>query len=280
LEKVKNIFKDTCVLVTGNINSDENDFEKIKSVALHNKPIFDKCKMMVVIYNKMPEITDEELIRVNNFYKENFENCYIIPDWANRGWQIGHADQDKVGFSFVQHNFSDVKFIFKVSHDVLVTDEILDISVDEDSKFLYQPAINLMDLIQHFEGDVDRYYDEFNKKSHIDWLSPQTTHYILSTDIDYPYCSSQELHDRYKKWIEKGAFNVSQTLVMADEHELSKSILRNKFKRQMLISKNEFINILKCIQENNIGDPSLKNVFISEIGICHWQYKNQEVIKY
>ena len=48
----------------------------------------------------------------------------------------------------------------------------------------------------------------------------------------------------------------------------------------MLISKNEFINILKCIQKNNIGDPSLKNVFISEIGICHWQYKNQEVIKY
>ena len=56
MEKITDILKDTCVLVTGNINTDENDFEKIKAVALHNKPIFDKFKMMVVIFNKVPEV--------------------------------------------------------------------------------------------------------------------------------------------------------------------------------------------------------------------------------
>ena len=48
----------------------------------------------------------------------------------------------------------------------------------------------------------------------------------------------------------------------------------------MMFDKNTFTNVLSLMQKYNIGDPTLKNVYIDRIGMCHWQFSDREVISY
>ena len=46
----------------------------------------------------------------------------------------------------------------------------------------------------------------------------------------------------------------------------------------MMFTKEVFFKIMDFIVKNNVGDTTLKNVYLSDIGFCHWQFPDKEVI--
>jgi len=272
--KVKDILDKTAVLICGNLSL-ENNLEKHTKIAEHNTPIFNQFKMVVSIFNKTSDFSDSDLESLNNILK-HFYKSTTLTDWSNRGHQIGYVDLDKTGISFIKDNFKNIKYVFKVDADYLVNDNFLELEMDNNTQFFYQPSVNLKDLGDF--GDIEKYYDLFRSDNYDDGLCPATNNFIVSTEIDFLYEDSNTIKSLYDKWVDMGYENSNQNLVLAAEHSLSKSIQRNKFKRQMMFDKVTFNNVLKLMQTYNIGDPTLKNVYINKIGMCHWQYSNQEVI--
>ena len=102
--KVKDILDKTAVLVCGNL-SKENNLNKHKYITEHNKPVFDKFKMVVSIFNKTSDFQDKEL-QILNRMMQYFYKSIVLTDWSNRGHQIGYIDLDKTGFAFIKDNFN------------------------------------------------------------------------------------------------------------------------------------------------------------------------------
>tara|TARA_R100000152_G_C6768015_1_gene193346 strand:+ start:259 stop:1095 length:837 start_codon:yes stop_codon:yes gene_type:complete len=276
--KIKDILNKTAVLICGNLSS-ENNLDKHEKIAEHNKPIFNQFKMVVSIFNKTSDFKDSDLETLNNMMR-HFYKSTTLTDWSNRGHQIGYVDLDKTGFSFIKDNFKDIKYIFKVDADYLVKDTFLNLDMDKDTDFFYQPSVNLYALVNECGSDVDKYYNEFNEFDYKDGLCPATNNFIVSTKMDFLYEDSDTIKNLFDKWVGMGYENSDQKLVLAAEHSLSKSIKRNNFKRQMMYDFDTFNKVLLLMNKHNIGDPTLKNVYIDRIGMCHWQFSDREVISY
>ena len=273
--KINDIIDKTAVLICGNLST-ENNLEKHKIIAEHNKPVFEKFKMVVSIFNKTSDFNDDDLNTLNNMLKYIY-NSTTLTDWSNRGHQIGYVDLDKTGFSFIKDNFKDIKYIFKIDADYLVKDLFLDLEIDKDTDFFYQPSVNLRDL-NDFDNNINKYYELFQEDNYRDGFCPATNNFIVSTKMDFLYEDSGTIKSLFDEWIAMGYENSNQNLVLAAEHSLSKSIKRNNFKRQMMYDFDTFNKILSLMNEYSIGDPTLKNVYIDRIGMCHWQFSDREVI--
>ena len=96
--KINDIIDKTAVLICGNLST-ENNLEKHKIIAEHNKPVFEKFKMVVSIFNKTSDFNDDDLNTLNNMLKYIY-NSTTLTDWSNRGHQIGYVDLDKTGYRF------------------------------------------------------------------------------------------------------------------------------------------------------------------------------------
>tara|TARA_B100000287_G_scaffold253138_1_gene237832 strand:- start:2890 stop:3714 length:825 start_codon:yes stop_codon:yes gene_type:complete len=273
--KVKDILKDTTVLIAGHID-EENDYEKLSLIIDNNKDVINKFKSVVCIFNRSEKFLDNQVEDIAKLLKDGYNNCTVLIDWVNRGHQIGHVDLDRKGFSFIKNNY-DSKYILKLSGDILISDPFLEIDIDEDVDFLYQPSINIPDALKY----GDSYFEEFNKSLDFnDGLCPQTIFYILSTKVDFPYEDSLKVDNKYDKWVGLGYKGTNQNLVLAAEHSLNKCIIRNNFKRKMMVSEKDFKSILNYMGTHNNNDSTLKNIYITKIGLCHWQHKLNKVVNW
>jgi len=271
--KLKDLKNDICLLVAGNIN-EEMDYEKITLTMEHNESVFNEFGKIVFVLNSHESSNSREAEKVVAFLKLKFPESVILFDFANRGHQIGHVDLDKIGFFYIKNNLKSMKYTFKLSIDILVKDILLNLNIDEDTDFFYQPSINLVD----YQKYNDIYYREFTKDNFSDGLCPQTIFYMLSNKVDFPYEKNEVIDKNYDDWIRRGYKGVDQKLVLACEHSLNKSIIRNKFKRQSMIDESTFYKIINYMISTNNSDCTLKNIYIPEIGVCHWQYKNKETL--
>tara|TARA_Y100000593_G_scaffold79056_1_gene146934 strand:- start:394 stop:1227 length:834 start_codon:yes stop_codon:yes gene_type:complete len=273
--KIIDIVDVTSILVAGHIDS-EMSYDKVKLVMENNSSLFNKFNNTVFVLNKNSDVSESEIEEVIECIKEYIDNPVIIFDHANRGHQIGHVDLDKLGFSYIKNNISNMKYMLKFSIDILVKENFLEINIDEDTDFLYQPSINLVDYDKYGESYYNLFRDEYKK------TNPQTIYYILSTKADFPYEDGKTIDNNYDDWIDKGYKKVSQNLVLASEHSLNKSVIRNNFKKQMMVNRDEFNKILNFMvnyfKVTGNSDCTLKNIYIPELGICHWQFKHEVVI--
>ena len=254
-------------------------FDKITKIVEHNKTVFDQFSMVVTIFNKYPGLEDNEMNKLNKYFKKTFKKCFTLIDWSNRGHQFGYIDLDKKGFSFVKNNFEDIDYIFKIDSDYLVKGEFLELDMGKDTDFFYQPSINIPDLNKY--GNIQKYYEYFIDENYFvgdSGLNPQANNYILSTKMDTPYQQSDKVKKAYDTWVERGYDKVNQNVAIACGHSLTKSMVRNRFNRKMMFTKEAFFKVMDFIVKNNVGDTTLKNVYLSDIGFCHWQFPDKEVI--
>ncbi len=267
--KIKNIIGNFTFLICGMVN-EENNLEKIKYIVQNNKHIIDQCKNLVVILNKSPEISDDELNKVFNLYKTTFKNCIILRDHINRGHQIGHVDLDKTSIFFIKNNLN-TEYTLKASIDVLLSDDLLNIDVDC-SDFIFLPAACINDIYTN-QNKIEANH---NKKINYDDSQPhyQTWFYILKNKYDDVFESNDIIQMNFDEWVKKGYKDVSQNLVLAAEHSLIKFTIKNNIKRCSLMSEKRFHEYIEFIKKYSISDGSMKNIFFVNEGILHWHNKN------
>jgi len=269
--KIRDIKDQICLLIAGNIN-DEMDHDKVSLILEHNEQFLNNFDNKVFCLNRYNSIPSSEVDKTVNLIKNKVPDSIMLFDVANRGHQIGHVDLDKIGFFYIKNNIKKCKFTLKMSIDMLVKDKFMDLEIDDNIDFFYQPSINLDDYAKY----NDIYYKEFIKNDFFHGLCPQTIFYMMSNEIDFPYEAEEVIDKCYDDWIQKGYRGVDQKLVLACEHSLNKSIIRNKFNRQSMFDENTFYKIINYMIKTKNNDCTLKNIYVPETGICHWQHKYED----
>ena len=269
------IVQNGTVMITGTILPDK--MEMISGILENNMNIFSKFSNIVVMLNVVDETGEIYL----NEYKDLMDdlvygsnkkiNLYYLRDYINRGWQFGTIDMERTAYDFVSENLS-TGAVLKVDFDMYLEEALLKVDVS-DAEIMIMPSIGYSTVVEEYHSDFDKLMELY------DTIDPQSTSYIVLHPMDYLYTEPSWLNRKYKEWVLNPVGNGPHHIGVACEPLLKQSFIRNNFRMKNMISKKSFRTLLETIAEYKIVDPSHKQLFFSECGICHLYDDKLPIIK-
>ena len=160
----------------------------------------------------------------------------------------------------------------KADFDMYIEDTILSIDVS-DAEVMIMPSIGYATVGEQYHADYNKLMELYDN------ISPQSTLYLILHPMDYLYGEPNWLNRKYREWILNPIGNGPHHIGVACEPLLRESFERNNFRIKNMISKESFRKLLETIYEYKIVDPSHKNLFFEEVGICHLYDDAQNIIK-
>jgi hypothetical protein len=264
---LKNLINKSVYGTIGYIAS-QDDIDLLERYILYNLPVLKEFKKIVVAtnYKNYPEFTSEN----TQLWKKYFLNCVIIDLEINRGPNFGYCDLDDAVFDYCKEN--DIEWLCKSANDMIIQESILEKQIEE-ADFYYTPSVGYSALFSPHNVDVKKVYDTS------EYFYPQTNFYFINifkinylNDKDHVteiYNKVQTVLDYNGKAWEYG-FKSCEVL-------LKECVEKNNLLNFNLISREKFNILLKLIKDNQMCDPSHKNIMIE--GICHYPYIDQQVIE-
>lgn len=269
--KLIDVAKDSIILLTGTIIPEK--MEMIGRILLNNVEVFNNFRAIVTVLNVIDDYGESHLTTyrqlINNVVNHNTE-IYHLRDYVNRGWQFGTMDLEKTGYDYIKSNFKKSP-ILKLDFDMYLENKILDLNIDT-VDVMIMPSIGYATVVEQYKYDVDKLLEYYNI------IPPQSTIYLILNKLDYLYSSTDWLNKKYKEWILNPIGNGPHHIGIACEPLLQESFKRNNFRIKSMLSTESYKKLLEVIAEKRIVDPSAKNIFFSEVGICHLYDDNQIII--
>lgn len=245
--------------------SSQDDLDLLEQYIIFNLPVLKEYKQIVVTtnYKNYPELTEEN----TQLWKKYFPKCVILDSELNRGHNFGTADLDNTLFDWCKEN--NIKWLCKSANDIIIQEKILNKEID-DADFYYLNGIGYGGMTQ-YNFNFNRIVNEnFYPQTNFYFINVSKTDYLNDKDhVTEIYNKVQDISDYNGKAWEYG-FRSCEAL-------LRECIERNKLFKYHLISQEKYNILLKLIKDNNIHDPSHKNIMIE--GICHYPYPEQTVIE-
>jgi hypothetical protein len=271
---IKDILKETTAMICGRIDSKENCLDKMRGMMEFNRSVLEACHSIVLVLNRGTDISESQMIEAGNMYRENFNCSFLIqPHPIGMGHQVGHVTLDKTGYLFAKNNLGS-KYTLKLCNDILVSDNFLDIEIEE-ADIYYLPAVATHEIIQRYDLAKQQ---SLLKTNYIDSpLTYQSWLFIASNDTDVLYESDEEIERVFRTWNINQ--DIKQSKVLCAEHSLTKWSVYNKLKRHSLYTPTQFDNYCRFVTSHQIYDGSLKNVMLKTIGITHFHFSSQHVIE-
>jgi hypothetical protein len=271
---IKDILKETTAMICGRIDSKENCLDKMRAIMEFNRPVLKACHSIVLVLNRGADISENQMIEVGNMYRENFDCSFLIqPHPIGMGYQVGHVTLDKTGYLFAKNNLGS-KYTLKLCNDILVSDNFLDIEIEE-ADIYYLPAVATHEIIQRYDLAKQQ---SLLKTNYIDSpLTYQTWLFIASNNTDFLYEPDEDIERVFRTWNINE--DIKQSKVLCAEHSLTKWSVYNKLKRYSLYTPTQFDNYCRFVTSHQIYDGSLKNVMLKTIGITHFHFSSQHVIE-
>jgi hypothetical protein len=246
--------------------SSQDDLDLLEQYILYNLPVLKEYKQIIVATNYK---NYHVFVNKNTqLWKKYFPNCVLLDLKINRGHNFGTADLDNIIFNYCKEN--NIEWLCKSTNDIILEEQILDKEIQE-TDFYYLNGIGY--------GGMTKYSFDFNKIIDEDFY-PQTNFYFLNI-LKCDFLNKKEYLDE--------TYNHIQSIQEYDgkiwnhipgwscEDFLKQCIKRNNLSIYHLIPLKKYTMLLQLIKDNNIHDPSHKNIMIE--GICHFQYPNQQIIK-
>jgi len=262
--KLKEIISESVYGTIGYIGSID-DISTLESYIIYNLPIIKEYKQVIVAtnYKNYPELVEEN----TKLWKKYFPDCVLINSEINRGHSFGTADLDDLVFDYCKEN--NIKWLCKVSNDVILQETILDIDINE-ADFYYFNGTSYTDIVvSNFDYDKlysERFYPQTNffliDVSKCDYLNDKN--YVNET-YDYVH-SIPSYKGRPWEYVKDWSCELFARYCVE----------RNNLIKYHLLTRKKHDKLCKIIELYKIGDPSHKNIMIE--GVCHFQYPNQEII--
>lgn len=268
--QIKEVLKDTSVMICGRIDNAENNVEKMAGMLEYNKSVLSACRGVVLVLNRDPAVPEDDVTAIFNLYKQTFKDCYLLqPHPVGMGHQVGHVTLDKTGYLFAKNNIG-TGYTMKLCNDIMLSEKFLDLEVEK-SDLYYIPSVG-----------INHIADKWNEVKNISSLTSgyedlmynyQSWFFIATNNTPVLYESDEEVERVFRMWDVKS--DVKQSRVLSAEHSLTKWSVQNKLTRYSLYSSQEFDNYCKYVMSHRIGDGSLKNIMIEPHGITHTHFVNQ-----
>ena len=259
---VKEIFNKSICGQMGYIGS-QNDIDLLEGYILYNLEILKGFKQVIVSTNFGSPLQKEN----SELWKRHLPNCVLLDSKVNRGHNHGYVDLENMLFDWCKDN--NEKWLCKVSNDIVLTQDILNVEVPE-ADFYYINALGF--------GGMNQYNYDFDRMVSEDF-NPQGNFYIMNIDkCDY-------ISD--KKYLDE-TYDYIQTIPNYNgkiwehikgwtcERFLGNCVKRNNLITHHLIPEVKYRKLLKIVLDNQIHDCSYKNIMIE--GVCHFQFPDKNIL--
>jgi hypothetical protein len=268
--QIKEVLAETTAMICGRIDKTENNIEKLAGILEYNKPVLAACDSVVLVLNRDPAVSEDEVTTIFDLYKQTFENCYLLqPHPVGLGHQVGHVALDKTGYLFIKNNLQ-TKYTMKLCVDIMLSDKLLKLEVGE-ADLYYLPSVSLGDATNKWSVVKN---DSLVVQGYSGWnYNYQTWFFIATNDTPFLYEPDEVIERVFRAWDFTG--DVNQSKVLCAEHSLVRWSINNNLKRFSLFSPHEFDNYGRYVMRNRIVDGSLKNVIIEPQGITHAHFMGQ-----
>jgi hypothetical protein len=253
---------------TGYVSS-QDDINQLERYILYNLPVL---KEFINIITSTTYVSDDYELRIQleNTWRKYFPNSIHIDAGISRGHSFGTADNDNNIFDYCKNN--NIEWLCKSANDMILQESILNKGIEE-ANFYYTTSVGYAGLFEPYNADVNKIYVTR------EYFYPQTNFYFINifkcdylNDMDHVnniYDKIQNIPNYNNKAWEYG-FKSCEIL-------LKECIERNKLSYFNLVSKEKFNILIEVIKNNQIQDPSHKNIIIE--GICHYHFHNKNVIE-
>ena len=242
--------------------SSQHDLDLLEQYILYNLPFLKEFKQIVIATNYGSELQNEN----TQLWKKYFPNCITLNSHINRGHNFGTADLDNLVFDWCKEN--NEEWLCKGANDVVFQESILEKEIEE-ADFYYLNGIGYGGMVK-YDFDFGRIIDEdFYPQTNFYFINVSKTDYLNDKKhIDEIHNKTQNIPDYNGKAWEYGFKSCEGLLKECTE--------RNNLAKFHLIPQEKYLYLLNIIKDNNIHDPSHKNIMIE--GICHYQNNNQFII--
>ena len=263
---LKNLINKSIYGGMGYISSQE-DINLSEQYLLYNLPVLKEFKQIIIATNYKEY--NQELVDLHaEMWKKYFPNCILIDSKINRGLDHGYCDLENLLFDWCKEN--NEEWFCKVSNDIIIQEYILKKEVEE-ADFYYLNGIGYAGMIQ-YNFDFEKIINEvFYPQGNFYFINVFKSDFIsdkIYLDETYEYI--QNLPDYNGRNAHKLGFGSCEEL-------LADCVRRNNLKKFHLIPQEKYYTLLSVVKNNNIHDPSHKNIMIE--GICHYPYTNHPVIE-
>lgn len=274
--KLIDIVTDSAFCSIGCITKEE-DIETLQSYIMYNIPVIEQFPEIIVAHTKTSNIEDKQLLRYNQSWVDAFGEKVTVLTRPNFGHTFGFVDLDTT--VLCESFASGAKWAWKSTNDILLTENIFNVEMD-DTNFFYLQGQGVTGVKTYYNNDVDLAAESLGNE---DWdrFFPQTNFYITTTKTD-SLISHEEFDKKYKAYISDPEYGKTPQLeykYMLAECIVRDFIKRNNLKTKHLISKESYRKLINAILIYNIVDGSHKNVFLTECGVCHYHWKDKDVIE-
>lgn len=248
--------------------SSQDDIDTLEQYILYNLPVLKEFKKIVVATNYKDYSNTDLILKNNKLWEEYFPNCVLITSEINRGHNHGYTDLDNIIFDYCKLN--NIEWLCKSANDIILRESILDKEINE-ADFYYLNGIGY--------GGMNHYNFDFNRIINEDFY-PQTNFYFINI-FKTDYLNDKEyLNETYQYIQNIPDYNGriwEYIQGWSCEDFLKQCVKRNNLLKYHLVPEEKYLILLQIIKDNNIHDSSHKQIMIE--GICHFPYKNQQIIE-
>jgi hypothetical protein len=240
----------------------QDDINNTEQYILYNLPVLREFRQIIIATN-WKKLDFQLMDNYTKMWKRYFMDCIIINSEVNRGHNHGYADLDNLIFDYCKEN--NLEWLCKSANDTLIQESIFLKKIDE-ADFYYLNGVGL--------GSMSKYNFDFDRIISEEFF-PQTNFYFINTSkVDY-LTDKNYLDETYLYLHTLKDYNGKIWEHIAGwecEGFLNKCIIRNQLSKYHLIPPEKYNLLLNFIKDNNIHDPSHKNILIE--GICHFHSPN------
>lgn len=247
--------------------SNLDDISRLEQYIIYNLPIL-KEFINVVTSTTYIDNDPELRIQLENVWKKYFPNSIHIDTGISRGHSFGAADNDNAIIDYCKNN--NIDWVCKSANDIIIQESALE-KIIENADFYYLNGIGFGGMIT-YNFDFDRIINEN--------FYPQTNFYIINTSkIDY-LNNKTYLNDTFNEISLIPNYNGKVWEYISGwscESFLKECVERNNLIKYHLASLKKYRILLNWVYDQNIHDPSHKNIMIE--GICHFHNNNEKIIQ-
>lgn len=205
-------------------------------------------------------------------YKSAFKNIRIIYQMANRGHMFGTIDLDEACLQYAKEDGS--RYLWKSTEDVLLSIDLFNVQVQDDMEFGYLPGFSYESLCM-----TASLLNDYESK----WFTPQSNFFIVNvTKVESLYGDNiEEKRNIYlsllkgKPSLKPWDVHFPDGIKFACEDMLGYRV--GLLKKECLLTDKTFRNLIKHVWNHKEADPSHKNIYFKEIGVCHYHNYKEPV---
>ncbi len=245
--------------------ADETDLIRLEQYIVYNLEVLKEFQQVIVATNYSGEFQEQN----TQVWKKYLPECVILDSPVNRGHNFGTADLDNKVFDYCKEN--NIEWLCKGANDIILTNKLFEWPINK-ADFYY---LNGFSFETVFTNNFS--LKELDKNQ----FTPQTNFYFINVSkVDY-LNNKEYLSETYS--ITKTIPNYNNKpweyiKGWSCEEFLAECTKRNNLSKYHLLESGQlYQQLFNLIKQNQIGDPSHKNIMIQ--GVCHFQHPEQSIFE-